>query len=88
MEQTKKPLLQTVLLCLPQKKLPNLSNSAEADLDFSFPIIDERQMVGGVSRIKWMWFSSPLISEISHWLSTAKAFKISNRKSRFSEVSI
>jgi len=87
-EQIKKPLLQTVLSCRPQKKLPNLSSRAEADLDFSLPIRNDRQIVGGVSRIKWMWFSSPLMSEISHLLSRAKTFSVSNRKSRFSEVSI
>ena len=87
-EQTKKPLDQTVLACLPQKNEPNALRSAEADFDFRIPMTLERHAAGGASNRKWMWSSSPLISVISHWISVATARRVSNRKSRFSEVSI
>ena len=88
MEQTKKPEDHTVRLCLPQKNEPNLSSRVEADLDFNFPMVSDRQTDGGASRRKWTWFSSPLISVILHWTFSATDCRFSNRKSRFSEVSI
>ena len=88
MEHTKNPLLQTVLACLPQKKLPYFPSRADADFDFSMPMTEERQMDGGASRIKWTWSSSPLMSEISQLISRAKSLRVSNRKSDLSGVSI
>lgn len=88
MEQTKKPEDQTVRLCLPQKKGPNLSNSAEAVLDFNLPMVSDRQMVGGASNRKWMWLPSPLTSTIRHLASKATERRLVNREARFSEVSI
>lgn len=87
-EQTKKPLDQTVRACRPQKKEPNLSSSADADLDFSVPMTDDRQAVGGVSSRKWMWSASPPISVIWHWMSSASARNVANRNVRFSGVRI
>jgi len=87
-EQTKKPEDQTVRSCFPQKNDPKRSSSAEADFDFSLPMVSERQIAGGVSKRKWMWSSSQLISVILHLASRAAWRRLSNRKSRFSEVSI
>ena len=88
MEQTKNPEDQTVRSCVPQKNDPNLSRSVEADLDFSLPIVSDKQIDGGASKRKWIWSSSPLISAILQWTSVATDRRVSNRKSRFSEVSI
>ena len=87
MEQIKNPLDHNVRSCFPQKKAPNLSIVAEDDFDFNFPIISDKQIVGGASKIKWIWSSSPLISFISQLTSSAVARILSNKKSRFSEVS-
>ena len=88
MEHTKNPLDQTVRMCLPQKKEPNLFSSAEADLDLSLPIISDGQIIGAVSSRKCIWSSSPFISVISHCESKANFRIISYRKVLRSTVSI
>ena len=61
-EETKYPLLQSVLLCFPQYGKLYFSNNKDVDFAFKHPIIEERQSFGFVDRIRWIWSDSPLIS--------------------------
>ena len=87
-EQRKNPLLQTVRRCLPQKKEPNLSSSALADLLLSAPTIALSSTVGGYRSKKCMWSSSAPNSMISQLTDSAIWRRLVLIKSRLSEVSI
>lgn len=87
-EQTKYPLDHNVRLCCAQKTLPNLSKKADADFAFNFPISDDKQTVGGVSNRKWIWSSSPLISNILQSIFSASLCMMSNKNGLLSTVRI
>ncbi len=70
-EDTKYPLLHSVLKCLPQYGKEYLLCKEELDLDFKAPITDDRQSLGLVERIRWIWSDSPLISVMSTPISLA-----------------
>ncbi len=53
-EETKYPLLQSVLEWFPQYGKVCIFCNKELDFDFKTPIIDARQSVGLVESIKWM----------------------------------
>lgn len=84
----KYPPLHNVLECLPQKKLPNLSKVADADLDFNLATTADKQTVGGVSKIRCICSSSPFMSVTLHLISFAKSCIIGNRNCRISGVRI
>ena len=87
-EQRKNPLLQTVRECLPQKKEPNLSSNAFADLLLSAPITSLSFTVGGYRSKKCTWSSSAPNSMISQSTVSAIERRVVLAKSHRSVVSM